>query len=227
MPTDIFNTVRAPYGSVSAPSIHFGDLSAGDTGTGLYRVAANEIGVAVSGVLHTHFKAQYLIRQTSDNSCVIQGDTMSGGVSSNPTHCTTLSFRRSRGTLGALTATVADDLLGYFSAAGYASGAYDSACAIAFQQDGAVSGGNVPGKIIFQTATNAGSLGPALTIFNDKKVQIHASLAHIGTLAGFFNATPITKPSVTSARNNPEGALKNLIVALDSLGLILNNTTAS
>ena len=44
---------------------------------------------------------------------------------------------------------------------------------------------------------------------------------------GFFGNAPVARPSVTGKRDTPEEALKNLIVALDALGLIINNTTAS
>lgn len=44
---------------------------------------------------------------------------------------------------------------------------------------------------------------------------------------GLFGVTPVTRPNVTGARNDPEGALKNLLSALNSLGAITDSTTAS
>lgn len=43
----------------------------------------------------------------------------------------------------------------------------------------------------------------------------------------FFGATAVSKPTVTGARNSDEGALKSLLTALASLGLITDSTTAS
>lgn len=42
-----------------------------------------------------------------------------------------------------------------------------------------------------------------------------------------FGVTPITRPAVTGARNDPEGALKNLLAQLALLGAITDSTTAS
>lgn len=44
---------------------------------------------------------------------------------------------------------------------------------------------------------------------------------------GFFGANPLWRPEVTGARNNPEAALKNLLIALDELGIITDNTTST
>lgn len=43
----------------------------------------------------------------------------------------------------------------------------------------------------------------------------------------FFGGTPIAKPTVSGARDVPEGALAALLVELDNLNLVTDNTTAS
>lgn len=43
---------------------------------------------------------------------------------------------------------------------------------------------------------------------------------------GFFNAAPVAQPTITGTRNNPEEALFNLLQALNSLGLVVDTTTA-
>jgi hypothetical protein len=48
-----------------------------------------------------------------------------------------------------------------------------------------------------------------------------------GTGLGFFGATPIAQPAVTGARDDTEAALANLLTALDSLGLIDDQSTAT
>jgi hypothetical protein len=54
-----------------------------------------------------------------------------------------------------------------------------------------------------------------------------STLTHAGSAAGFFNATPTTQPTVVGARNDPEDALANLLAALNTLGLIVDSTTAT
>lgn len=44
---------------------------------------------------------------------------------------------------------------------------------------------------------------------------------------GFYNATPVSKPTVTGDRGNPAGAIADLLAELAALGLITNSTTAS
>ena len=44
---------------------------------------------------------------------------------------------------------------------------------------------------------------------------------------GFYGATGTVKVAVTGARDDPEGALANLLTALANLGLITNSTTAT
>jgi hypothetical protein len=48
-----------------------------------------------------------------------------------------------------------------------------------------------------------------------------------GTGVGFFGATPIARPTVVGARDDPEGALANLLEELANLGLITDSTTVS
>lgn len=44
---------------------------------------------------------------------------------------------------------------------------------------------------------------------------------------GFYGVTPVARPDVTGARNDPEAALANLLTALENLGLITDSTTAT
>ena len=52
-------------------------------------------------------------------------------------------------------------------------------------------------------------------------------LPNASTSLGFYGATPITKPSVSGARDDPEAALADLLNELATLGLIANSTTAT
>jgi hypothetical protein len=70
-----------------------------------------------------------------------------------------------------------------------------------------------------QTSTN-----PSTTGGNESGVKVGAAADQ--TL-GFYGATGVAKPTVTGARDETEGALKNLIAALAAQGLIVDGTTAS
>lgn len=56
-------------------------------------------------------------------------------------------------------------------------------------------------------------------------IQIHTSAG--SNAIGFYGATPVSRQVVSGARNDPEAALADLIATLNTLGLIVDNTTAS
>ncbi|KKN83862.1 hypothetical protein LCGC14_0295150 [marine sediment metagenome] len=64
-----------------------------------------------------------------------------------------------------------------------------------------------------------------LTVFGE--VEIDGALNHDGSTVGFYGTAPIAKPAVTGARDNPEGALADLLTELANLGLITDSSTAS
>lgn len=53
---------------------------------------------------------------------------------------------------------------------------------------------------------------------------LNGALDHNGTTVGFFSSTPITKPTVSGDRSDPEQALKDLLSELANLGLITDST---
>lgn len=55
-------------------------------------------------------------------------------------------------------------------------------------------------------------------------IEIDGALNHDGTTIGFYNTTPITKPTVTGAKGG-NVALTNLLTALANLGLLTDSTT--
>lgn len=55
-------------------------------------------------------------------------------------------------------------------------------------------------------------------------ISVDGTLAHTGTTAGFYNATPVAKPTVTGAKGG-NAALTSLLTALASLGLITDSST--
>ncbi|MBN2389884.1 MAG: hypothetical protein JXR84_04130 [Anaerolineae bacterium] len=75
------------------------------------------------------------------------------------------------------------------------------------------------GNLLIGTTTDGMTAGGSLAIAKD--------LAHRGLYAGFYNTAPITKPTVSGARDDPEAALASLLTAVANLGMITNSTTAS
>ena len=60
------------------------------------------------------------------------------------------------------------------------------------------------------------------TLRTDDSLQVGATLRHLGASLGFYNASPVAKPTVTGSRSNG-AALTSLLGALAQLGLITNN----
>jgi hypothetical protein len=73
------------------------------------------------------------------------------------------------------------------------------------------------GNLMLGTTTDGMTPAGSLAVAKD--------FAHRGTLIGFYNATPATKPTVTGSRGG-NAAVANLLTALAALGLILDSTTA-
>lgn len=81
------------------------------------------------------------------------------------------------------------------------------------------AGVNDAGKPI--AINNDGFLNKALIDWSDIKL---GKLAHQGSQLGFYNATPINKPTVTGSRVTGT-AFTSLLSALTQLGLIQNSST--
>lgn len=63
------------------------------------------------------------------------------------------------------------------------------------------------------------------TLKTDDSLHVGATLRHLGSSAGFFNAAAVTKPTVTGSKASG-AALTSLLAALVSLGLITDSTSA-
>ncbi len=64
----------------------------------------------------------------------------------------------------------------------------------------------------------------ALELLHDKTLTIHGALKHTGSTLGFYNTSPIAKPTVTGAKGG-NAALTSLVTQLANLGIITNSTT--
>jgi hypothetical protein len=73
------------------------------------------------------------------------------------------------------------------------------------------------GSVLLGTTVDGMTASGSLAIAQD--------LAHRGSKAGFFNATPITKPTATGSRGG-NAALASALTALANLGLITDGTSA-
>jgi len=63
------------------------------------------------------------------------------------------------------------------------------------------------------------------TLKTDDSLHVAATLRHLGSNLGFYNATAITKPTVTGSRGG-NAALASLLTALANLGLLTDSSTA-
>ena len=59
------------------------------------------------------------------------------------------------------------------------------------------------------------------------EVEINGPLNHDGASVGFYGTAPAVQQDVAGARDNPEAALANLLIALANIGIITDSTTAS
>ena len=102
-----------------------------------------------------------------------------------------------------------------------ATGAYRSSVDLAF--DG--SGGGAPNNTMTFRICDASPTGrvTALTLRGSGVAEVSRALKVVGN-AGFFNATPVAKPTVSGSRSGT--ALASLLGALATLGLISDTTTA-
>lgn len=62
------------------------------------------------------------------------------------------------------------------------------------------------------------------TLKTDDSLHVGATFRHLGSQLGFYNATPIAKPTVSGSQGG-NTALQSLLVALANLGLITDNTS--
>lgn len=76
---------------------------------------------------------------------------------------------------------------------------------------------NSAGSLLIGTSTDGMTANGSLAIAQD--------LAHRGTKAGFYNTTPIAKPTASGSRGS-NAALASLLTALANLGLITDSTSA-
>lgn len=85
--------------------------------------------------------------------------------------------QRANGTIASPTAVASESVLGQFRADGYDGTSFVQAATINLVADGTVSTGVVPGRLIFQTASSAGTLTERMRIDSNGQVGIGAAPA--------------------------------------------------
>jgi len=83
-----------------------------------------------------------------------------------------------------------------------------------------VTSGSEAGGWKIEVATGTGGLGGGIEVRGDANTGTNVGVA-------FFGGTPVPKQNITGARDEPEGALADLLNKLALFGLILDSTTAS
>lgn len=242
------STASASAGTVAAPSIYLST----DTGTGIYRSAANELAVTVSGTQRTRttsagFIVTGAISATTSITATgaLSGDTLSigGGFGSTGLSVDAAGLLSTNGAVrtgdSTISATIAYDTnfinnLYYNSGWKYygnGPGLYMSLGTWDQKSDFVWYTGakNVSGAGAASTQTErmrlseAGLLTCGTATFSST-VTCQGALAHTGSTAGFFNTAATTKPTVTGSRAS-NAALASLCTALATLGLITNSTS--
>lgn len=194
-------TLTTGAGTAAAPAINMGTAT-----TGLFMDGAANIGLTIGGVLAKSIAA-------GQDITVRYGDIAKfKGV-------------RANGTYASPTDTADTNILFDIVAMGYASSGYHDAAVIRFRQDGALSGINVPCRIMLMSRDSAGNLNNVIGARASGACEIYGALAHQGSTLGFYNTTPTTKPTVTGSRGS-NAALADLLTKLAGLGLLTDSTTA-
>lgn len=93
---------------------------------------------------------------------------------------------------------------------------------------GTLAGGTVWDNNLFTLATGKQEVITGLLIFDGRNIDIGTGtgtkIGGIGSVMGFFGATPIAKPTVTGSRGG-NAALASLLTQLATLGLITDSTS--
>lgn len=139
--------------------------------------------------------------------------------------------------------TISDSLGGFFSSdvSGAASSARNYGILIENVAGGTLNWGfNLDGSdaqissdnwlLLEGSSTTKGDTGLRYDSANTRlqfKINGTDNLRMGATTLGFYAVTPVSRQTISSARNNPEGALADLLTALDALGLITDSSTVS
>jgi hypothetical protein len=94
-------------------------------------------------------------------------------------------------TLGTIVAVASGDQLGRLVGEGSDGGTYQDSSTIRFEAEGTVSAGIVPGRIVFQTATSAGTLTEAFRVTSAQQIQ------YLGAVVG----TPVASLCLDASNN--------------------------
>ena len=171
------STLVMTSGASNAARIEFGDLANNDTGYIYYDNSNDSMQFATNG------STERLRIDSSGRVCINTASTASEGIeaqlqvrqdssgwniealrSINGTSPPRLWFGKSRGSSGSQTVVSDDDQLGEVRARGYDGTNYIESATVAFEVDGSVTTGNMPGRISFYTSPSGGSLSERLRI---------------------------------------------------------------
>lgn len=149
--------LQVPAGTVAAPG-----LDVGEVGTGLYRPAAGQLGLAVGGVeglyidsgnISAYRSAGLINTWSSDSALTIAYERYSGN-----SFAASYQIRKARGTRAAPTVVATNDILGSFLFQGYNSAAFVTVNSIINRCVAAAPGvGAMEGRIEFSLSPAAGA----------------------------------------------------------------------
>lgn len=110
---------------------------------------------------------------------------------------------------------------GYFNEYGEVRARAATSSTIAFRTQAHAS---APTSRVILQVTNSSNATVYFSV-SGTTIILNGALDHDGSTAGFFGATPASKPTVTGSRDG-NAALASLITALATLGLVTDSTTA-
>jgi hypothetical protein len=227
-------------GTAAKPAISF----ISDPDTGLYRVGANNLGIAVGGAKILDIAASVI--QPGANGTVDLGASgmqwnnawFAGGISvtgsSSLGQVTASSSLAVTGvatlssTLSVAGGTTLSSTLAVTGAATFSSTINSQTISAAANFTGtiAVAGAATLSATLAVTsnATVGGTLGVTGKVTASAEVQIDGDLNHDGTNVGFYAQAPVARQTVTGSKAG-NAALGNLMTALAALGLVSDGTS--
>lgn len=194
-------------GTVSLPGL--GWIS--DPDSGLYRVGANDLALALGGFQSYRFQTGGLTMQRSATAGGEQASYQVYCAGDNSNNIPTVVLARARTSIAAPSIVSAADVLGSIGFYGYDGSAYRAAATIQVGVYTTPGSNDMPGQLDM-LVTPDGSATPT-TVLSLRSNAI-----------GFYGGTPATKPTVTGSRGG-NAALQSLLTGLAGLGLITDSSS--
>lgn len=189
--------LKLSAGTVGAPSLYFST----DTTTGIFRPAANQIGVTVSGTL------RLLVSSSGTAITGVQTITNSGSQAysrittyRDAAALTRIEGQSARGTLAVpANLDTSDEIFSLICRAWEVGSTFTQCGLLRFVATQDHEENKLGTKFqVYVTADDAETVSLGLEIGQDRVMTIPGGIKHTGSTLGFFNKTPVTQQSKPS-----------------------------